>query len=82
MIIEIDIERAREIRKAQLREQRAPILRELDVRYQRALEDDDSATQLSVTEYKRALRAITDDSRFESAQTLADLTAIRLPVQT
>ena len=80
-MIEIDMEIARDIHRDSLREQRAPLLEQLDIEYQRALEQSDGDTMESIVEYKQALRDITNDSRFETAETINDLEKIKLPAR-
>ena len=53
-IIKTDMEKAREIHKANIREARIPKLTELDVQFQRALET--SADTSSIVSKKQALR--------------------------
>ena len=80
-LININLDKARDIRKAQLREERAPKLAELDIEFQIALEQGDSGKQASVVAYKQELRDITDDPRFLSATSIEDLEAITLPTR-
>lgn len=74
-----DMARAKELRRQQLRRERAPLLAELDIQYQRADETNDAATKVRVAQRKQALRDITADGRFSTAQTLHDLRMIKCP---
>ena len=72
-IIKIDMEKAREIHKANIREARAPKLAELDVQFQRALETGASTTDIVAK--KQALRDAPADDLIISASTEAELKA-------
>lgn len=75
----VDMPKAREIVKAKLRVDRAPLLAALDVEYMRALEQGDKATEADVVARKQALRDATDDPAIVDAKTPEDLKAIALP---
>ena len=72
-IIKIDMEKAREIHKANIREARAPKLIELDVEFQRALETGASTTDIVAK--KQALRDAPANSSITSANSEAELKA-------
>ena len=72
-IIKIDMEKAREIHKANIREARISILAELDVQFQRALETGASTTDIVAK--KQALRDAPADDLIISASTEAELKA-------
>jgi hypothetical protein len=72
-IIKIDMEKAREIHKANIREARIPKLAELDVQFQRALETGASTTDIVAK--KQALRDAPADDLIISASTEAELKA-------
>ena len=72
-IIKIDMEKAREIHKANIREARAPKLTELDVQFQRALETGASTTDIVAK--KQALRDAPANSIITSANSEAELKA-------
>tara|TARA_R100000388_G_C7240114_1_gene160675 strand:- start:90 stop:350 length:261 start_codon:yes stop_codon:yes gene_type:complete len=72
-IIKIDMEKAREIHKANIREARAPKLTELDVQFQRALETGASTTDIVAK--KQALRDAPANSSITSANSEAELKA-------
>ena len=72
-IIKIDMEKAREIHKANIREARVPKLTELDVQFQRALETGASTTDIVAK--KQALRDAPANSSITSANSEAELKA-------
>ena len=72
-IIKTDMEKAREIHKANIREARAPKLTELDVQFQRALETGASTTDIVAK--KQALRDAPANSSITSANSEAELKA-------
>lgn len=72
-IIKIDMAKAREIHKTKIRDARAPLLAELDVQFQRALETGASTTDIVAK--KQALRDAPADDLIISASTEAELKA-------
>ena len=72
-IIKIDMARAREIHKTKIRDARTPLLAELDVQFQRALETGASTTDIVAK--KQALRDAPADDLIISASTEAELKA-------
>lgn len=74
-----DMARARDLRRAQLRIERAPLLAALDIEYQRADEAGDAKAKAVIAAKKQALRDITADPRLDKAQTLDDLRAVKCP---
>ena len=72
-IIKIDMAKAREIHKANIREARIPKLTELDVQFQRALETGTSTTDIVAK--KQALRDAPSNSSITSANSEAELKA-------
>tara|TARA_A100001388_G_C28749850_1_gene491542 strand:- start:84 stop:344 length:261 start_codon:yes stop_codon:yes gene_type:complete len=72
-IIKIDMAKAREIHKANIRKARIPKLTELDVQFQRALETGASTTDIVAK--KQALRDAPADDLIISASTEAELKA-------
>ena len=58
-MITIDMTKAKEIAKTNLRAERAPVLASLDVSYVRALESGNTELQTAIAEQKQALRDIT-----------------------
>jgi hypothetical protein len=77
--IEIDMPKAREVHKAKLRVDRAPLLTALDVEYQRADEDGDGKAKAGVAARKKALRDITNHPGIDAARTPEELKKIGLP---
>jgi hypothetical protein len=75
-IITIDIPKAKEIRKEQLRQERKPLLEQLDVDYMRAQEAGDITS--SIVQKKQRLRDITN--AVDSCTTVEDLKAINCEI--
>lgn len=73
-----DMIKARELHKDILRARRAPKLADLDIAYQRADEDGDSAKKQTIAAQKRALRDVTKDPAIEAARSIDDLKIIGL----
>ena len=71
-IITIDIPRAKEIRKEQLRHERKPLLEQLDVDYMRAQEAGSDTS--SIVQKKQQLRDITN--AVDTCTTVEELKAI------
>ena len=69
----IDMAKAREIHKTNIREAREPKLKELDIEFQKALET--SASTTDIVSKKQALRDAPADSAIASATTEAKLKA-------
>ena len=72
-IIKIDMAKAREIHKTKIRDARTPLLAELDVQFQRALETGASTTDIVAK--KQALRDAPANSSITSANSEAELKA-------
>lgn len=74
-----DITRARDVRRDQLRRERAPLLAQLDIDVIRAQTEskDAKAVEDAVAE-KQRLRDITADPRIEAATTIEELKAVTL----
>ena len=72
--VEVDMTKAREIHKDNLRAERAPRLEALDVEFMQALEAGTSTTAIATK--KQTLRDITDDSRIADASTPDALKAL------
>ena len=73
--VAVDMPKAREIHKDNLRRQRAPLLVSLDVDYQRADERGDTAEKARVAAKKQALRDATADPSIAAAKTPEELKA-------
>jgi len=71
--IEMDITRAREVHRENIRRARLGKLMELDIEFQRALET--SADTSAIVAKKKALRDAPSDSAIEAAKTEAELKA-------
>ena len=69
----IDMAKAKEIHKTNIRAAREPKLAELDIEFQRALETGASTTDIVAK--KQALRDAPDDSDIDSASTTDELKA-------
>ena len=75
-VIEVDMAKARDIHKDNLRAERKPRLEALDVSYMKALEAGSGADAIATQ--KATLRNITDDSRIAAASTPEALKALDL----
>lgn len=78
--IEVDMVKARDIHRENLRRERAPRLLALDVAVIRADEEGDALAKADAVARKRALRDVTSDERIEAAQTPEELKALTLDV--
>lgn len=72
--VRVDMERAREIHRDRIREARAPLLAELDIAFQRALEDGSDTA--SIVAEKQRLRDAPADPRIDAARTPEELKAV------
>jgi len=75
-VIGVNMPKAREIHKNNLRQIRAPLLAALDIAYQRADEAGDAALKVEIAAKKQALRDVTADPRIITAQTPEELKAV------
>ena len=73
-MITINIEKAKEIKKQKLRDERSPLLTELDVQFQRALETNSDTSEI-VSE-KQRLRDIT--KLVDDCETIEDMNQITI----
>ena len=73
-VVEVDMPKAQEIFKDNLRRERKPLLEALDVEYMKAMERGEDTA--SIVAQKVALRDITDDARIASATTPDQLGAM------
>lgn len=78
--VEIDMAKARDIHRDNLRVERAPKLAALDVAYMKALET--SGDTAAIAAEKQALRDVTADARIEAAATPEALKALTLEILT
>jgi len=72
-MITVDMTKAREIKRDQLRAERKPLLEQLDVDYMRSQEAGDTAKQQEIAAKKQALRDVTDDPAIDAAATPQEL---------
>ena len=77
--IKVDMPKAREIHKNNLRRERTPLLAALDVEYQRADESGDTAKKRAIAAEKQALRDITQHPGIAAAATPEELKTAALP---
>jgi len=75
-VIDIDMKKAREIKKDTFRQQRATVFPKLDTEYMIAIENKDEAEMQRITTLKKELRDITKLQNIELAQTPEELKAI------
>lgn len=75
MKIQVNINKAKEITKDKLREERKPLLEKLDVEFQRALET--GADTSAIVANKQALRDATN--QVDTMTTVEELKAAQLP---
>jgi len=76
-MITVDMTKAREIKRDQLRAERKPLLEQLDVEFMRAQEAGDTAKQQEIAAKKQALRDVTADPAIDDATTPDELKAVR-----
>lgn len=76
-MIFVNMDKAREIKKNMIREERAPLLEKLDVQFMRAMEMGDATLQTEIASKKQALRDATIDPSIEAAQTPEELKQVR-----
>ena len=74
--VEVDMTKAREIHKDNLRAERAPRLEALDVEYMKALEAGSGADAIAAQ--KKTLRDVTSDAKIANASTPDALKALDL----
>lgn len=74
-MITIDMEKARNIWRDKIRQERAAKFAELDVAFMRAVERNDTAEQQRIAAEKQRLRDLTKAPEIEAAQTVEELKA-------
>lgn len=74
--ISVDLSKAREIKRDQIRAQRAPLLTALDIEFMRASERGDNGAMAAIAARKQALRDATKDPAIEAAATPDELKAV------
>jgi hypothetical protein len=67
-MITIDMTKAKEIAKNNLRAERAPVLASLDVQFMRAVESGNTELQTAIAAQKQALRDITANESIVDAE--------------
>ena len=72
-MININMDKAREIHKDKIRVARKPLLETKDVEFMRAVESADTATQATVSAEKQSLRDATSDPDIAAATTPEEL---------
>jgi len=75
-MIQVNMDKARSIKKDMIRAERAPKLDALDVEFMRAVEAGDTELQTIIATKKQALRDATDDPAIASATTPDELKAV------
>lgn len=78
-MISINIDKAKEIVKNNLRRERKPLLEQLDLEFMRAVESGDVAKQNKIKIAKQKLRDATIQPALLNANTVEDLEKITLP---
>jgi uncharacterized protein YdaT len=77
-MITINLDKAKEIKKNKLREERKALLESLDVEFVRALESGDSEKQQEIAAKKQALRDATKHPSLVGAESVEDLKSVAL----
>lgn len=77
-MISIDMKKARDIWRDNLRIERSPVLESLDIDFIRALESGNTEQQDKIKKQKQDLRDVPSDTRIEKAQTPEDLKKLKL----
>ena len=73
MSITINLTKAKDIAKDNLRKERTPVLATLDVQFMRAVETGNTSQQTAIAEQKQELRDITTHSSITGATTVDGL---------
>jgi len=76
--IEVDMPKARILQKEVIRADRVAAFQTADTDFMRSIEDGNTAAKKKASDYKKKLRAVTDDPRIEEAETATDLSALTL----
>ena len=81
--VEVDLAKAKDVAKDKVRQARVPKFVELDVAYQRAVEEDDSDAKTAVVVKKQTARDAPADSRIDNASDEVELkTAMEAVIKT
>ena len=73
MAIKINLTKAKDIAKDNLRAERTPVLASLDVSYMRAVESGNTELQTAIAEQKQTLRDITAHETIANASNASEL---------
>ena len=76
-MIRVNMDKARDIKRDQLRAERKPLLEQLDVEFMRTQEQGDQAKADEIAAKKQALRDVTADPAIDAATTPDELKAVR-----
>lgn len=74
--VTVDMSKARDIHRDHLRTLREPLLKALDIDYQRADEAGDAKAKAAIAKRKQGLRDVTADPAIEAAQASSELAAV------
>jgi hypothetical protein len=77
-VVEVDMNKAKELHRERLREARKEHLAVLDAAWFRAAEEGDEAEQKKIAAKKKALRDVTKSRKITSAKTPEELKALTL----
>lgn len=77
-MININLSKAKDIWRDKLRLQRNPLFTELDIKFVRALETNDTEEQHRIKNIKQELRDITKDPRIEKVKNTEELKSLNL----
>lgn len=72
----IDMDKAREIKREELRELREPLMHKADIAYMQADEEHSLARKMRVARYKKRLRDITNNPMIDKASTAQALAGV------
>lgn len=76
-MINVNMTKAREIKRDQIRAERKALLEQLDVKYMIALEANDETAQADIKDKKQALRDAPADPAIDAASTPEELKTVR-----
>lgn len=79
-MITINIEKAKEIKKNSIRQERLPLLSELDIEFMKAVELGDIQKQQEIATKKQELRDITKHEAISNASTVEELKQLNLNI--
>ncbi len=76
-MIDINMTIAKEIKKQEIRYERSAKLKQLDVQFMQALEQNDEVAKEDIKDKKQRLRDATNEATIETAISLDELKAVR-----